>query len=319
MEAYLLLFEIAVRHAFYAPAPCAGLRLTPTPASALKLRRIGALLKPTAEGVAVYVDGTRLHALHALAQDSRDPLEFYFIGRSSDRDFARTTAGLAGSEGRVLLLDSASAQAPDAAGWRLLHPGEFADVGSAVPTHEPPLGETPVTATTAAIDGALPPADRRVAPPFVLRIRVDAPAALGTSARRKRKTPSEADAARDWGVTALGRRWCVSLQARATHWKYLLPAEWAVQAPQVLDLDLRVGFEPVRAAALPDGRSALCARSTSAIVLHQRPQQRFQLLALAPAADKILVKRLPVASAGQLYMETIDGVRTLVSEIFVNR
>ena len=40
---------------------------------------------------------------------------------------------------------------------------------------------------------------------------------------------------------------------------------------------------------------------------------------LLGAVDKVLVKRLPVASAGQLHMETIDGVRTLVSEIFVNR
>ena len=46
MDAYLLLFEVAVRHAFYAPEPCAGLRLSPTPASAAKLRRVGAVLRP---------------------------------------------------------------------------------------------------------------------------------------------------------------------------------------------------------------------------------------------------------------------------------
>ena len=71
--------------------------------------------------------------------------------------------------------------------------------------------------------------------------------------------------------------------------------------------------------ALDDGRSTLAARSRSAIAMQRRPLQRFQLLAQQPAADKVLVKRLPVASAGQLHMETIDGVRTLVSEIFVNR
>lgn len=295
MDTYLLLFEVAVRHAFYAPEPCAGLRLVPTSASASKMQRLGAVMRPTAEGVAVYVEGQRLPALQALAGDTNEPLEYYLLGRSSDPDFALATAGLAESRDQVLLLDSANAQAPDAAGWRLLHPGEHAGAESAVPTDRPPLGDTPATVTTPPVAGALPAADRRVPPAFVLRIRIDAPVA----------TP--------------GQRWCVSLQARTTHWKYLLPAEWAAQAPQVVDIDQRVGFEPPRPEPLADGRSALAARSRSAIALRRRPLQRFQLLARQPAADKVLVKRLPVASAGQLHLETIDGVRTLVSEIFVNR
>jgi hypothetical protein len=317
MAPYRLLFEIAVRHAFYAPAPCAGLRLTPTPASALKLRRIGALLRPTAEGVAAYGDADRLPALHAQAQDTAEPLEFYLLGRSNDRDFAGATAGLAGAEGQVLLLDSASAQAPDAEGWRLLHAGEFAGVDKIVPTWLPPLGDTPATDTTPQIEGALPAADRRVAPAFVLRIRIEAaPAAPAASAGA---APARAAAAQAWATQALGRRWCLALQARATHWKYLMPADWAAQAPQVVDLAGRIGFETPRSEPLADGHMALAARSRSPITLHQRPRQRFQLQAQMPAADKVLVKRLPVASAGQLHMETIDGVRTLVSEIFVNR
>ncbi|HSQ72642.1 MAG TPA: hypothetical protein VLM87_09490, partial [Rubrivivax sp.] len=79
MEAYLLLFEVAVRHAFYAPEPCHGLRLTPTPASASRLRRIGAVLRPTAEGVAVYGESARLGMLQAQASDIHEPLEFYLL------------------------------------------------------------------------------------------------------------------------------------------------------------------------------------------------------------------------------------------------
>ena len=221
MDAYLLLFEVAVRHAFYAPEPCAGLRLSPTPASAAKLRRVGAVLRPTTEGVAVYVEGERLPTLQALANDTNEPLEFYLLGRNSDPDFASATAGLAESRDQVLLFDSARAQDPDAAGWRLLHPGAHASAESAVPIHRPPLGDTPGTTTTPPLAGALPAADRRVPPAFVLRIRIETP------------------------VATLGQRWCVALQARATHWKYLLPADWAVQAPQVVDIDQRVGFEPV--------------------------------------------------------------------------
>jgi hypothetical protein len=320
MAPYLLLFEIAVRHAFYAPAPCAGLRLTPAPASARQLRRIGAVLRPTAEGLAVYADSLRLATLHALAQDPAAPLEFYLLGRSQDRDFPSATAGLASAEGQVLLLDSAGAQAPGADGWRLLHPGPHAGTESVVSTRLPPLGDTPATDHTPKLEGALPPAERRVPPAFVLRIRIDAPA-TGEVAAPPQAGAADADtgAAQAWAAQALGRRWCAALQARATRWKYLLPADWAEQTPQVVDIDKLIGFDPPQAEALADGRSALTTRSRSDIALHRRPRQRFQLLAQTPAADKVLVKRLPVASAGQLHMETIDGVRTLVSEIFVNR
>jgi hypothetical protein len=302
-----------VRHAFYAPAPCAGLRLAPTPASALKLRRIGAVLRPTAEGVAAYVDATRLPALHAHAQDTAEPLEFYLLGRSNDRDFAVATAGLAGAEGQVLLLDSDAAQAPDAEGWRLLHASEFAGVDNVVPAWLPPLGDTPATATTPQVEGALPAADRRVTPAFVLRIRIEAAPTAGDN------KAAPAAVVQAWAAQALNRRWRLALQARATHWKYLMPADWAAQEPRVVDLAGQIGFEAPRPESLADGYATLAARSRSAIALHQRPHQRFQLQAQRPAADKVLVKRLPVASAGQLHMETIDGVRTLVSEIFVNR
>ena len=191
--------------------------------------------------------------LQALANDTNEPLEFYLLGRNSDPDFASATAGLAESRDQVLLFDSARAQDPDAAGWRLLHPGAHASAESAVPIHRPPLGDTPGTTTTPPLAGALPAADRRVPPAFVLRIRIETP------------------------VATLGQRWCVALQARATHWKYLLPADWAVQAPQVVDIDQRVGFESPRPEPLDDGRSTAPTRRSFAALAgvgeRRRPAQ----------------------------------------------
>lgn len=320
MSAYLLLCEVAVRHDFYAPAPCAGLSLAPTPASARLLHRLGALLRPTAEGVAIYADRARLPALHARARDPSAPLAFYLMGRSNDADFAIATAGLAPAEGLVLLLDSARAQAPDADGWQRLHAAPFAGADDAVSSDQPPLGDTPATGAAARIEGALPAAERRVPPAFVLRLGVDAPALQPAGTSRASVAPDAAERAiQAWAEQALGRRWRLHLQARSTHWKYLLPADWAAQQPQVVDLAGEMGFTAPRAEALANGLTALAARSSRPIALHRRPTQRFQLLAQQPAADKVLVKRLPVASAGQLHLESIDGVRTLVSEIFVNR
>ena len=149
MDAYLLLFEVAVRHAFYAPEPCAGLRLSPTPASAAKLRRVGAVLRPTTEGVAVYVEGERLPTLQALANDTNEPLEFYLLGRNSDPDFASATAGLAESRDQVLLFDSARAQDPDAAGWRLQAAASWWCRGTSA--WAPPTGARTPAGSTASI------------------------------------------------------------------------------------------------------------------------------------------------------------------------
>lgn len=122
-------------------------------------------------------------------------------------------------------------------------------------------------------------------------------------------------------LCAAPRRWRVTLAPRTTHWRYLLPAEWAAQQPAVVDLAAvdPVDFEPVSTTTLGDGRAALTTHSRRAIPLAARPSQRFVLRAMAPLADPVLVRRLPVASAGQFGMETIAGARTLVSEIYVNR
>jgi hypothetical protein len=115
------------------------------------------------------------------------------------------------------------------------------------------------------------------------------------------------------------QQWQIELSPRATHWKYWLPAEWAPQQPQVVDAAGQVDFEPVAVAAFDNGRAALVTHSRQPIALAARPRQRFALHARAPLADPVLVKRLPVASAGQFGVETIAGVRSLVSEIYVNR
>jgi hypothetical protein len=282
----LLAAELAVRHAYYAPLPVAALRLQPTPATAQRMARAGLHARTTADGLALLLQQDDLALLHARVHDPQEPLQLVFTGRSSDPDFAGATAGL----DALGVLDSQHAAAPDAAGWRVLQP--------------------PATGPLRELPEELPALDRRVPPAFVLVLRLDA------AVDPHDTTPSALQA---WAAQALGRRWLLPLQARTTHWKYLLPAEWAPQQPRVVDTHGSEAFTEPAAEALADGRPALAARSRQAIALHRRPAQRFQLQALAPAADKILVRRLPVASAGQLQMEEIDGVRTLVSEIHVIR
>ena len=144
---------------------------------------------------------------------------------------------------------------------------------------------------------------------------------LGTQARR---VPPHFAVSLSLDAEALKvpRRYTCRLEARATVWKYCLFGELAEQPDelQVVDLGQGLRFGPPVDERLPDGRAMLAVRSAEPITLQERSPQRFQLRrAGAAGADKVLVKRLPVASPSQLNRETLGGVPTWVSEIYVHR
>lgn len=146
-------------------------------------------------------------------------------------------------------------------------------------------------------DGVLSAQGRRVPPHFIVRLSLDAEA------------------------LDVPRRYVCRLEARATVWKYCLFGELAEEpdALQVVDLGQSLRFGPPVDERLPDGRPMLVVRSAEPITLQERSSQRFQLRrAGAAGADKVLVKRLPVASPSQLNRETLGGVPTWVSEIYVH-
>jgi hypothetical protein len=296
------LFEVTVRHAYYAPAPVPALRWEPTAASARRLARAGIVLRPTATGVVAYADAQRLGALQAQMHDTVDPFVVTLAVRCGDTEFASTTLGLppaGGDTPRVWLFDSQRAGPPDSDGWQALQHGPQAGADDTAALDAPPLAEE------------LSAADRRVPPHFVVRLVLTP------------ETEAEAEAA-----PPPGRRFRVTLAARATHWKYLLPTEWESQQPQVVDVDARTEFTaPVRE-PLDDGRDVLAARSREPIALQRRYAQRFQVHALTPVADRVLVRRLPVPTPGALRREAVNGgaapvegdaAALLVSEIHVLR
>lgn len=212
-----------------------------------------------------------------------------WLVRARDADFANCTDGLAPRPGELPFFDGVAAvreplSGPqDGAGaptWRL-HADEFASARDLQAVDAP------------ALAAALSPAQRRVPPAFVVRL----PAVAADTA---------------------GRRYRIRFQARQTTWKYCLLGDWPQDPLQVVDLGRGIAFgEPARE-ELADGALALAIRSGSPIALRERSPQRFQLRARG-GAQKVLVKRLPVAGASQLSRETIAGVSTLISEIHVYR
>lgn len=110
----------------------------------------------------------------------------------------------------------------------------------------------------------------------------------------------------------------LTFRTRRTHWKYVVLGAPNGATPAIRDVDGRIEFEPSGVAQVPDGREAVTLRSTEPIALRERATQRFQLRAQSSAGERVLVKRLAVASPRNLGRDTVDGREVAVSEIYIN-
>jgi hypothetical protein len=288
MGPFLPLFSIEVEHGFFPGNVCRGLHFVPTPDSAAKLARARCLLRPTEAGALVLYDATATSLLQALAADADEPFCLDFLVRTDDALFANYTDGLSSTVPSLPMFDSTQAVA-EGNRWRL-HAGTTAGPNDLQCLDGPRAAEL------------LAQRERLARPAFTVSITVTA-----------------ADVAAD---APPGKRYFCCLQARTTVWKYCLFGAWSedpADPVQVVDLAQAWRFEAAVAERLADGQDVLAVRSSTRIPLQQRSDRRFQLRQRSGSTERVLVKRLPVATARQLSRETLGGEPTLVSEIYVHR
>lgn len=288
MGTYLPLFSLEVEHSYFPNEVCRGLHILPSARSAHLLGRSGCMLRPTDRGVVVLFDASATDALRLRASDALDPFVIHLLVRAADATFANYTEGVFGSSQSILLLDSRRAVLDASGRWRL-HAGASAAAGDIR------------RMTSARVATALAQRERHAQPHFMVSVRV-CPADLPQTAQQ-------------------ARRYYCRLQARSTVWKYYLFGDLAESAEevQVVDLGQANAFDAAVGERLPDGQSVLAVRSSAPIALQERSPQRFQLRRRGAGADKVLIKRLPVASPSLIHRETLGGVPTWVSEIYVHR
>lgn len=209
-----------------------------------------------------------------------DAVDLTFRILSTAATFANYTR-LDGADARTTLwFDTASAGSTDAAGGRRLHGAERVSVEDRVALDVP------------ALSGVVTPRDFAAPPLGFVRVRMPASPAPSTT-------------------------WFIAFDARTTLWKYyVLGASEAV--PTIRDADGEIEFEPAAPTVLPGNRRAVVLRSKIPIPLRERPTQRFQLRVATPTGDRVLVKRLALASPDRLGKDTVDGREVTVSEIYVN-
>jgi len=288
MGRYLPLFSLEVEHSYFPGLVCRGLHIEPSSRSARLLQRSGCIVRATERGVVVLFDAATTDALRLRASDTLEPFVVHFLAHARDAAFANYTEGVFGSSQSVLLLDSRRAVLDDSGRWRL-HAG--ASAGAADVRR--------ITSARAA--KALSQRERHDQPHFVVSVHV-CPGDLPQTAPQ-------------------ARRYYCRLQARSTVWKYYLFGDLAEAQDdlQVVDLGQAFEFDAAVDERLPDGQSVLAVRSRAPIALQERSPQRFQLRRRGAGADKVLIKRLPVASPSLIHRETLGGVPTWVSEIYVHR
>lgn len=108
--------------------------------------------------------------------------------------------------------------------------------------------------------------------------------------------------------------------ARKTLWKYYLPYNGATEALTIADLDNGLTFSQQPDEVLPTGDRAMVFQSGRTIAMSHRPQYRLQLRQDRERNARVLVNRLPVASARQINRQaTASDNPVYVSEIFINR
>lgn len=86
----------------------------------------------------------------------------------------------------------------------------------------------------------------------------------------------------------------------------------------VADLDNTIEFESSGSEVLADQRTAITFKSKVPLPMRERSEYRFQLREKGPGSGKVLIRRLPVASAAQIGVERTEGQTTLVSEMYIN-
>ena len=289
MGSYLPLFSIEVEHSFFSEGLCLCLEFAPTPKTDMVIKNAGLLTRNTLNGVRVFRDEKRSESLQLYAADPDEPLSLGFKVFSRDPFFENYTGPPAHQEDSILYFDNRGVEI-DTTGKFRLHDEEYVSKTDFEKLNSPLLEDT------------LSKKDRLLRPMFIVQIGV-----------------SEKDVSLfDDQSKATAKNYYIKFKARQTFWKYYLLGDMAREDSYIADLNKETEFDFAGRESLSDNRVALTFRSKTHIPLQEKSECRFQLRERNSGGGKVLINRLPVASANQISREVVEGEEAFVSEVFVN-
>ncbi|MCO7226564.1 hypothetical protein [Pleionea sp. CnH1-48] len=110
----------------------------------------------------------------------------------------------------------------------------------------------------------------------------------------------------------------VYFESRKTYWKYWLIDNSGGNDYSIIDLDDNQQFSFLGTEVIDNNKRASVYMSKLPIALKQYSNVRLQLKETKSDFNRVIVKRLPVASNRQINSSVLDGEKVDVSEIFVN-
>lgn len=292
MSQYSQLFGIEVRHSFFSSGLCLDIDFIPTPETTAKIRNGGMLLRSTRGGIRVFYEQDRLDSLRMLAGDN-EGLSLVFKAYSTDSYFMNYTEVGPANDDTVRYFESSKALPGDDGALRL-HANEYSGSEDFRPLDFP------------GFQGVLTSKDQLVKPTFVVKISVPKEYADGLGEGSQ------------GSVSGAPLSYFINFQERQTIWKYYLLGEFARNDVYVADLDNSTEFEPSVSETLADQRTAFTIKSKTPLPMREQSEYRFQLREEASGNGRVLIRRLPVASATNIGVEKSGDQSVLVSEMYVN-
>jgi hypothetical protein len=289
MQTYLPLFSVDVEHTYFSGNLGPGLNFIPTPPTRAALEKANLLMRNTPNGIRVFYDRNNSEALQLLVNDPDEPLRTGFKVFSHSPQFKNYGNLKEPGEDSILYFDNHGAQ-KDAAGRFRLHHADYVSDADFEVLHSP------------RFENILNPKNRLVKPEFIFAIRL---------------IPEELPQV-DQPSNAAARNYYIRFKARETIWKYYLLGSLTQKKSYIVDLNSETKFDDTGPVSLPGNRTALTFRSKQKLPLREKSGYRFQLKEKDPGGGKVLIQRLPVASANFFAKENIGGKEAIISEIFIN-
>lgn len=289
MGAYLPLFSLDVEHEFFSRGMSASLEFMPASGCERLMANTGLLKRVASNGLRIFYDEERGDALRAYAAEGEEALRFVFKVYSRDPLFVNYTEPSSYRENAVLYFNNRVARSASGGSPRLsledcVSPADFKALSDPV------------------FEGVLDKRDVLLRPAFIVDISLGA---------------LELGAFLDGGRVE-SKAYQLAFRAKRTFWKYCLIGDLSKKNVFVTDVANGLEFERMGEEALSASTTAVVFQSKQPISLQQRFDYRLQLREKGPAGGRVLIKRLPVASANRIDREIINGEERVVSEIYVN-
>lgn len=284
------LLSIEVEHDFFSRQHDCAAVFVPDDNLCRLLDGCGCMVRSEGNGFFVYGEARTIHAMTQRLSVDADIEQFHVRVKVLDLEFRNYTGRLALPSAGLPCFRTQFAQEPDASGRRCLH-----------------RGERVIEADTSSFDAEplrtlMSPRERAHPPTFVVSVdRADLLAMLATQ---------------------MSRLYYLRFASRATVWRYIFAGEVfageEAEEVRVVDLDRAAAFDPPRRDENTKPPTVR-VQSSAPIALKDRHAGRFQLRQGKGDSERVLIPRLPLASARSFGSETSGSSTDLISEIYVNR